>query len=71
MENLREYILKSISSTNEYQKTQNIAPIGITVIDLQRKAAADIKIVLNELCKDKILEYYKTINSIAFKIKEI
>lgn len=70
MENLRKYILKSISSMIEDQKVQNISPIGITIINLKSKVANDIKITLNELCKDKVLEYYKTINSIAFKPKD-
>lgn len=69
MHYLREYLLGTLTAMTAERKANNRFPYGIDMIDIQHKVTADIKAVLNELCRDKVIEHYKTINSVAFKMK--
>lgn len=69
MNHLKAYIKDKISAMASDRKVRNIVPEGIVMPDLQREVIADVKAVINELCREGILEYYATLNSVAFKIK--
>lgn len=69
MNYLKAYIKDKISAMTSDREARNIVPEGIVMPDLQREVIADVKVVINELCHEGILEYYPTLNSVAFKIK--
>lgn len=69
MKYLKAYIKDKISAMAYDRKARNIEPEGIIMPDLQREVITDVKAVINELCREGILQYYSTLNSVAFKIK--
>lgn len=69
MNHLKTYIQDKISVMASDREARNIEPEGIVMPDLQREVIADVKAAINELCREGILEYYQTLNNVAFKIK--
>lgn len=69
MSHLREYLMETLTVMVAKRREQNRVPESIEMVELQHKVTADIKETLNELCRDKVIEHYRTINSVAFKIK--
>lgn len=69
MKHLEEYVVKIIDTMTAKRKERNVYPDGIDMISLQNRLISDLKAALNELCGKGIIIYYKTLNSVAFKIK--
>ena len=61
--------METLAAMAAERKAHNLVPEDVEMVELQHKVSADLKMVLNELCREKAIGYYKTINSVAFKIK--
>lgn len=70
MTHLEEYIIEIIDTMTAQRKERNKYPDGVDMVSLQNRLISDLKAALNALCGKGIIVYYKTLNSVAFKIKQ-
>lgn len=62
---LREYISAMIEFEVSQNEINGKQPIAVETIDLRRKLDAGFKRVINEMCKEKILVFHKTLNGVS------
>lgn len=70
MNRLREYIKTKLTILVNDRAAKNIEPQGVPMPDLQRSISDDVKAILNDLWQAGELDYHKTINNIALKLRE-
>lgn len=68
MNDLNAYILAKITDMEQERNDSHIVPSGIEMPDLQKRVIEDIKTAINDLCRQGEIVYYKTLNSVAFRL---
>lgn len=69
LEPLKEYIAEVIAVIIEDKESRKQVPANASIVDILNMANKDIKTALNELIKQGVLRYYKTINDVSFEFK--
>lgn len=69
LEPLKEYIAEVIAVIIEDKESRKQVPANASIVDILNMANKDIKVALNELVKQGVLRYYKTINDVSFEFK--
>lgn len=69
LEPLKEYIAEVIAVIIEDKESRKQVPANASIVEILNMANKDIKTSLNELVKQGVLRYYKTINDVSFEFK--
>lgn len=69
LEPLKEYIAEVIAVIIEEKESREQVPTDASIIEIQNMVNNDIKAVLNELVKQGVLMFHKTINDVSFEFK--
>lgn len=66
----KEYVVELIRAAQEEKKKNKQEPKYAIDVDLFNRVISDFKGLVNELVKDGVIGFDKTINNTAFYIKE-
>ena len=66
----KEYVVELIRAAQEEKKKNKQEPKYVIDVDLFNRVISDFKGLVNELVKDGVIGFDKTINNTAFYIKE-
>lgn len=69
LEPLKEYIGEVIAVIIEDKESRKQVPAEASIVEIQNMANNDIKTVLNELVKQGVLRFHKTINNVSFEFE--
>lgn len=61
-------IFETISLLQVEKETKNIEPIGVLFEEILSDVRSQVKEEIRQLCREKKIEFHKTINSTSFNI---
>lgn len=66
-ETLKEFVVELLSDLIREREQKNLQPFSVTMTAIQNALVSDTRDVLNELCKEKVLTFHRTLNDISFE----
>lgn len=64
---LKGYIAMLLSDLIKERERKNLQPLSVEMADIQSALVADAKAMLNELCREQVLIFHRTLNDVSFE----
>ncbi len=67
---MMEKILDIVRERQRQRESEHLVPAHVSFLDIKNGVDEDPQDTINDLCREGVLEWHRTLNSIAFLIRE-